>query len=186
MNDKNIKTAMVSGAIFIAVLLVAALLVLRVPQRAVAKIKSLKKSKNVMVYEEKVDIEGLEEPFVIYFVADSHIALCDERDPELEERSKERYQEFIYDSTGADKNFKTVMDFVRKDKPDLVIFGGDMADDATYASIDFIKDEIKKLDCPYLFCMGNHDFNYGNEYFTPKAYDEYLLRYSLVSSVHSI
>lgn len=182
MKDKIIKTTMYAGAVFIVVSLIAILIVLRIPQRGVNKLKSLNKF-NVSVYEEKIDIEGLEKPFEIYFVADSHISLCDDRDKELAEKCSERYQAFMFDSRGADENFSTIIKYIRKDDPDLVIFGGDIADEATYASIEFIEKEIGKLRCPYLFCMGNHDFEYGNEYFSEKAYDEYLTRFDSINEV---
>ena len=64
-----------------------------------------------------------------------------------------------------------------------MIFGGDIADEATYASIEYIEKEIGKLKCPYLFLMGNHDFAYGSEYFSEKAYTDYFTRYDALNEV---
>ena len=36
------------------------------------------------------------------------------------------------------------MDYVRSENPDLVIFGGDITDEASYASIEYAEKEIGK------------------------------------------
>lgn len=161
-----------------------ALFILRVPSRAINKIKSICYN-DVTVYEEKIDIEGLEEPFKIVFIADAHIALVDSRDLEVKDISEERYKEFVRDSKGADRNFSILMKKVREENPNLVIFGGDITDAATYASIEYVKNEIDKLECPYVYCMGNHDFMYGDEYFTEKAYSEYRTRFDSFDTVQN-
>lgn len=180
MSDK-LRIAVVTIAV---TLLAATVLSLKfdVPRRAVRKIKSLQ-AKDVTVHEEKIDIEGLEEPFTIFFVADSHICLCDDRDAEIKDVLDSRYKEFVRDSKGSEKNFSIVMDYVRSENPDLVIFGGDITDEASFASIEYAEKEIGKLECPYLYVMGNHDFMYGNEYFSEKAYSEYLSRFDSINAV---
>ncbi len=61
-------------------------------------------------------------------------------------------------------------------KDDLTIFAGDITDSAMYASVDFVQKEIERLEHPYLYVTGNHDFEYGEEYFSKKAYREYFPR----------
>ena len=182
MTGKNKKITVIAAIVTAVVLLAAILLVLRIPQKGIAKIRSFL-NRDIAVYEEDIDIEGLEEPFTIMFIADSHICLCDERDKEVKDICEARYREFVRDSKGSEKNFSILMDYVVKENPDLVIFGGDMADEATYASIEYIEKKISRLNCPYLFCMGNHDFEYGSEYFSDKGYDEYFTRYDSLNEV---
>lgn len=151
-----------------------------IPKRAINKIKALNE-KEVHVYDDKIDIDGLEDEFTIYFIADSHISLCDDRDPDLKDYAKDRYEYFIRDSKGSEKNFSILMEQVRKDNPDLVIFGGDIVDSISYASVDYVRKELDKLDkqgIPYAFCIGNHDFSYYPEYYSEKAYEEYMPRLS--------
>lgn len=177
--EKNIKKKRIiclSTAAVVIVMFAAVLIILRIPSRAVNKIRSVC-NKDVTIYEESIDVEGLNEPYKIIFVADAHIALSDSRDAQLKDISDARYNEFVRDSKGADRNFSILMKKVRDENPDLVIFGGDITDAATYASVEYVKKEIDKLECPYIYCMGNHDFMYGDEYFTQKAYSEYRTRF---------
>ena len=134
--------------------------------------------KAVNIIEERIDIEGLDEEFTIYFIADAHICLCDGRDESVREECESRYLDFMRDSRGSEENFTILMDYVREDNPDFIIFGGDITDEATYSSIEYVKSEISKLQCPYYYLMGNHDFMYGEEYFSEKAYKEYRPRFS--------
>ena len=83
-----------------------------IPKRAINKIKALNE-KEVHVYDEKVDIDGLEEEVTIYFVADSHISLCDDRDPELKDYAKDRWEYFKRDAKGSEKNFSIIMEHKR-------------------------------------------------------------------------
>lgn len=180
-NDKR-RTILLIITIICGIL--AFLSVLKIPQKGYAKIRSLMK-KEVVVYEEKIDIDGLDEPFTIFFVADSHICLCDDRDKESKEICDKRYQEFIRDSKGSEKNFSIVMDYVRKEDPDLVVFGGDITDEATCASIDYFKKEADKLSCPYYLLMGNHDLLINGEFASADEYEEIRKRYDFVRSDRS-
>ncbi|MBP5493520.1 MAG: metallophosphoesterase [Lachnospiraceae bacterium] len=182
MTGKEKLKAVVLPVIAMLIMIGVLLVHFDIPKRAVNKIRALS-NKEVTVYEEKIDIEGLEEPFTIFFIADAHICLCDNRDAEVKDICESRYKEFERDSKGSEKNFSILMDYVKKENPDLVIFGGDMADEATYASIEYIEKEIRELESPYLFIMGNHDFAYGNEYFSEKAYGEYFTRYDALNEV---
>lgn len=148
----------------------------RIPQRIWAKLNNISVSRDVTVYDEQIDIDGFDDNFKIIYVSDTHVALCDERDTTLMQAQKDRYEEFSRDSKGPDRNFEITLKYIIKEKPDLVIFGGDITDEATEESIDFLEKEMAKIECPYIYLMGNHDFKYGDEYFSQKSYDDYLPR----------
>lgn len=130
-----------------------------------------------IVREESIPGISVSKPYKIIFLSDTHISLCDERDSMLSEKAAARYDSArSKDGTGADVTFRAMMDYVKKEKPDLLILGGDIIDSAMFASLDFVKKELDSTGIPYLFTMGNHDFEYGDEYFTQTAYSVYLPR----------
>jgi len=140
-----------------------------------------KGSSHLKVNEVTQDI-GLDEPMDIVFLADTHISLCDDRDSDLKDKAALRYQSFVSpDGIKADEMFAEEMAYVSKLKPDLLILGGDIIDSAMYASIDFVDKSLKDTNVPYIYGMGNHDFEYGDEYYSDRAYSEYLPRLSAVS-----
>lgn len=179
MTGKN-KTAILIAlsALFTAMILLC--IVLKLPMRAYQKIKNIT-DKSITVYNDTIDIEGYDGEFKIIYLADSHVALCDDRDADLKEKAEERYGSFVRNGKGPDDNLSLVMDYIVKENPDLVIFGGDMIDEATKANVEFLETEFSKLECPYIYLMGNHDFAYRDEYFSMKAYDEYLPRLSSIN-----
>ncbi len=130
----------------------------------------------IAVSEETVEVEGIDKPFDIFFLADSHISLCDDRDGELMVKATDRSLLFKADGIEAWDRFDALIDAANVGDADLVVLGGDIIDSAMYASIDHVKDKLATLNKPYVYLMGNHDFEYGTEYFSGKAYDTYLPR----------
>lgn len=128
----------------------------------------------------------MKEEFHLDFLADTHISLCDDRDPDLMEKASQRYEGFRSpQGDGADLTFKSLMNYIKTDSPDLLILGGDIIDSAMYASIDFVKQQLEEANIPWLYSMGNHDFEYGSEYFSKTAYAEYLPRLKEISDTNS-
>ena len=130
----------------------------------------------VRISQETVDVEGFDREFNIFFLADSHISLCDDRDKELMEKAMSRSPMFKADGIEAWDRFDAIITDAKNGGNDIVILGGDIIDSAMYASIDHVSEQLKTLSIPYMYSMGNHDFEYGTEYFSPAAYEEYLPR----------
>lgn len=138
--------------------------------------------KHVKVSEEELDL-GLSKPVDIMFVADTHISLCDERDEAVKDKADLRYGAFVSpDGLHADEIYAEEMNLVKEKAPDLLILGGDIVDSAMYASIDFVTEKIRDTGVDYIYGMGNHDFEYGDEYYSDKAYSDYLPRLETVSA----
>lgn len=143
-------------------------------------------SVNPVVHEEEVVISGLDKEFKIMFLADTHISLCDDRDPDLIEKALARYEIFRNENgSGADVSFREMISYIAEEQPDLLILGGDIVDSAMWASIDLVQEQLDELQLPWIYGMGNHDFEYGSEYYTEKAYTEYLPRLSSISGTQN-
>lgn len=141
-----------------------------------------KKSEEPYVYEEIVELDGISREYELIFVADSHISLCDDRDAGVSEKAAQRYEMFRSpEGLGADETFHNVMQYVKKEQPDLLILGGDIIDSAMWASIDFVSKELESTGVKWVYSMGNHDFEYDQEYYTERAYEEYLPRLQNIS-----
>lgn len=134
-------------------------------------------------HEEQLEIKGLEAPFEMFFVADTHISLCDDRDPDLKEYMMQRYVGFQNSrGEGSEIAFRDILQYVSGEEPDLLVLGGDILDAATWASVEYLDELLAKLECPWIYEMGNHDFNYGVlNYFSEKSYTEYLPRLQKLS-----
>ena len=146
--------------------------------------KTIPAPDDITVHEEVITIPGLTEEFEIVFTADNHISLCDDRDSAVLEKAAKRYEYFkSFDDSYADESFETVIKYVESENPDLFVLGGDVVDSAMYAGIEFVSGELSKLEVPYLYGIGNHDFEYGDEYYSATAFSEYLPRLSQISDI---
>ncbi len=130
----------------------------------------------VNIIEETIDVPEIENERTIYLVADSHISMCDDRDADLMETAAVRAASFATDGIEAQDRFDEIIKKINDTDSEMIIFGGDIIDSAMYASIEHLSNQLDILKSPYLLLMGNHDFQYGEEYFSPKAYEEYLPR----------
>lgn len=136
--------------------------------------------KELYISEEEVTVPGLERISFV-FMADSHISLCDERDAQLMDKAQQRQGAFVdEDGVASPDTFDKLIEASNILEPDLFVMGGDIIDSAMYASIDYLQEELEKLKAPYLYSLGNHDFQYGEEYFSDTAYEEYLPRLDVV------
>ncbi len=132
---------------------------------------------SINIREEYLEIEGIKHDYDFFLIADTHISLCDDRDPKLMEKAQARKRAFENESGKiAVRTFHNLITEAMKGGTDLTIFAGDITDSAMHASIDFVQKETDRLDMPYLYVTGNHDFEYGSEYFSKKAYREFFPR----------
>ncbi len=132
---------------------------------------------NVRIKEERLAVAGIGHAYTFFLIADTHISLCDARDEGLMEKALARRQAFEAESGKvASRTFANLMDAANEGNADLTIFAGDITDSAMYASIEFVEKQVGRLEMPYLYITGNHDFEYGDEYFSKKAYRDYFPR----------
>lgn len=133
------------------------------------------------ISREEIAVPGLAKEYHLFFMADSHISLCDDRDAEVLEKAQQRQAAFCDENgVASPETFDKLVKASNTLESDLFIMGGDIIDSAMYASIDYLKDELGKLKAPYLYSLGNHDFEYGEEYFSDAAYEDYLPRLDTV------
>ena len=94
----------------------------------------------------------------------------------------------MYDGIENEYYFKNLILDAADREADMVILGGDIVDSAMYKSIEYVEEQLNVLrskEIPFLYYSGNHDFEYGSEYFSQTAYDEYLPRLDDIHGVKS-
>ena len=125
--------------------------------------------------EKEVSIAGIERDYEIWFMADSHITLVNEDEPaEVKEYAAQRAPGFVNEmGVSSDLIFSQFIDEANKQKPDMVLFGGDIIDFPSDANVAFLQSELDRLEVPYVFAMGNHDWTFPWEYMTPEGSEKY-------------
>jgi DNA repair exonuclease SbcCD nuclease subunit len=128
------------------------------------------------VAENTLTVGGLTNEYKIFLLADSHISLVDERDPDVQIKAQSRQASFSANGVPGHQYFKQLLKRAEQDEADIIILGGDIIDSAMYASVDYVYEQTSALKTPYLYLTGNHDFEYGSEYFSETAYTQYKPR----------
>lgn len=130
------------------------------------------------VTEETIFVEGLEGEYTLLFLTDTHV-LAGQGDSEQEKQLYlERSPQFVSKEGVSSKDqFGVWIDYANEQKVDAVILGGDIIDVPTAPNIAFLEEQLGKLNMPYLYANGNHDWTFPWEYMTEKAREEYLPRF---------
>lgn len=131
------------------------------------------------VYESSVYVEGLSEDVTVLMVSDTH---CVVKDDVTDKDYVNRLEAEFVDKNGnlSSKLLKNIISYVnRRNRSlqkdiDLVVLGGDIIAYPSEANVNFLKSELGRLNAPYLYTMGNHDWTYEWDYMTEEGRQEYL------------
>ncbi len=124
--------------------------------------------------ETVIQIEGMHRSVTLMHITDSHLNLADDRDPEALELIKvgkakrpESHERFI--EALARSNALEV---------DATILTGDITNFPSWAAIDAIADGVETLSAPYLYTLGNHDWQFPFLQWNDATRDEYYPRFA--------
>ncbi len=130
---------------------------------------------SILFDEKNITIDGMTNEYEVWFFADSHIIISDdEASDEVLNYAKERKELFTNDTqTDSSQILEQFIVKANQEKPDIILFGGDIIDFPSDANITFLQEQLSKLTVPYLFVTGNHDWTYPWEYMTEEGAAKY-------------
>lgn len=128
------------------------------------------------VVEEYLVIEGLETEYELLFLTDTHMIIRSEDDDEQVKANAESRAPMFYDAAGVSsaEQFPEWMEYANEREVDAVLLGGDIIDYPSNANVSYMHENLSKLEMPYLYTLGNHDWTYPWEYMTDTAKTEYI------------
>lgn len=121
-------------------------------------------------------VSGISREYDLLFLTDTHIVIPDESaTDEIQEYSARRLELFTAegDCVSSD-HFAAWIDYANRTKPDALLLGGDIIDSPSPSNIGYMNASFGKLNIPYLYAMGNHDWTYPWEYMTETGKKDYL------------
>lgn len=128
------------------------------------------------VMEEELVLEDFSEELDILFLTDSHAVVPDDETSEQEaEYSAGRYG--IFCSGEGIPSFQMLHDWIsyaNAEDVDAVLLGGDIIDHPSGANLDYLNKELHRLNMPYLYVIGNHDWTFPWEYMSEAGKEAYL------------
>ena len=126
----------------------------------------------------QITIPGISREYDLLFFTDTHIIIPEtskEISQEIRDYSSQRLSEFAGESQFASSDlFQALLSYANDTKPDAVLLGGDIIDSPSPSNMDFLGNSLEKLEIPYIYTPGNHDWTYPWEYMTETAVNDYL------------
>ncbi|MCR4574378.1 MAG: metallophosphoesterase [Lentisphaeria bacterium] len=112
----------------------------------------------------EIKVKGLKKDYAFLWVADLHVIADDLS--EVEEKSmnvvKSRIDKTFrnpYNGKTSLENWQMMPEVFNKSGADAVLFGGDICDFSTLASIQVLKEGMHKLTIPYMYARADHDIS---------------------------
>lgn len=128
------------------------------------------------VADEKLEIPGLSGEYTFLYLTDTHMVVPDEADSDkVEAYADLRFDEFqnAEDISSAEQ-FGAWMEYANEKQVDALLLGGDIIDYPSAANIEHLEENLEKLQMPYLYALGNHDWTFPWEYMTQYGEETYL------------
>ncbi len=135
------------------------------------------KNAGMQVEEQTIVVPGLEGTYRYLFLSDTHIiTLNGEETQQQLDNALPRRDTLFLDAQGRkpEETFQVWMAYANEQKVDAVLLGGDIIDFPSRSNLDFLEENLEKLEMPVLYVPGNHDWTYPWEYMTEKGKNEYL------------
>lgn len=128
------------------------------------------------IEEETIYVEGLEQEYTLLFLTDTHVVIpSEEASAQTAEYEAVRQPMFVHETgvTSAEQ-FAAWVRYANEIEADAFLLGGDIIDTPSASNLAWLEEQLSRLDMPYLYVNGNHDWTYPWEYMTETGKKTYL------------
>lgn len=128
------------------------------------------------ITEEEIIIDGISGEYELLFLTDTHAVVTSKDDTQqIKDNAAVRSPEFKNkEGVSGKKQLSDWIAYANETEVDGVLFGGDIIDYPSPASFAYLEEELSKLNAPYVYTLGNHDWTFPWEYMTEQGKEEYL------------
>lgn len=131
------------------------------------------------ISEETIIVSGLQEEYSFLFLTDQHIVVPSDSyfDGEFGDTDFSYEQSSNANEVASYKQFPAWIDYANSkqgEELDAVLLGGDIISFPSEKNIDFLAEQLARLNVPYLYTLGNHDWVSEEHYMDEYAYENYL------------
>ena len=118
-----------------------------------------------------VVIPGLTGEYKFLHVTDSHVSAFSDADQKKWTAARIQYNtarrnSFMADGLYAEERFPLLFDYANEIKADGMFLTGDLIDFPSEKNIALLYENVGRFTGKSIFCLGNHDWNYSDDYMT--------------------
>lgn len=128
------------------------------------------------ITEEEIKLPDVKGEYEILFLTDTHVMIEDDGDSEaVREYRRIRYEQFFGKEDGVASDYlESLISYANAQEVDAVFLGGDIIDCPSQGNLNYLGTQLERLEMPYLYTLGNHDWTFPWEYMTERGRDTYL------------
>ncbi len=121
-----------------------------------------------------VTIPGLTKEYKFLQITDTHVSAFTAEEGQTWTTSRLNYNtarrnSFAADGILAEERFPALFDYANEIKADGLFLTGDLIDFPSQTNISLLYENVNRFNGKSLFCLGNHDWNYSDDYMTGNA-----------------
>ena len=121
-----------------------------------------------------VEIPGLTEEFKFLHITDTHVSAFSDADKKSWTATRVQYNtarrsSFAADGLLAEERFPLLFDYADEIGANGLFLTGDLIDFPSEKNIALLYENISRVKAKSIFCLGNHDWNYSDDYMTGNA-----------------
>ncbi len=121
-----------------------------------------------------VEIPGLTEEFKFLHITDTHVSAFSDADIKAWSTTRYNYNlarrnAFTANGLFAEERFPLFFDYANEIGADGLFMTGDLIDFPSEKNIALLYENVNRFSGKSIFCLGNHDWNYSDDYMTGNA-----------------
>jgi predicted phosphodiesterase len=115
-----------------------------------------------------IQVAGLKKALVVLHISDSHVSVPCEEEAEYRQYSdrmdkafsKERPHYQSGEKATSAVHFRGLMDLAKSEKVDVIAMTGDIVNNPSQSSVQYVSQALTETGIRYLYISGNHDWHY--------------------------
>ncbi len=130
-----------------------------------------------------VTIPGLTEEYKFLHITDTHVSAFTEEEGKTWTPSRLNYNtarrnSFTSEGLLAEERFPALFDYADEIGADGTFLTGDLIDFPSETNIALLYENATRVKAKPIFCLGNHDWNFSDDYMTPNAVSTYMPKFA--------
>lgn len=135
-----------------------------------------------IVSRETFHVPNLSRQYTVVQITDTHVSAAYEHEAEcVRDAAIRRARVFYATPEESVERWFTLIDKANAENPDIVVLTGDIVDFPSLRNMDVLAEGLRRLNAPYVFCVGNHDWSYDFDYHSESAVANELPKFAVFS-----
>lgn len=126
--------------------------------------------------------ENIKNKYQFVYISDLHASIIDnnEKNEQIKNSLIERNEMFTQQHPNkkqAEEIFNEIINYTNNRNADALLLGGDIIDSPSDSNLDFLRNNLTKLNKKYLYTLGNHDWSFAWDYHSKKTQEQYYPKF---------